>query len=99
MTDATRTLSAGGREETLTEREYDLLALLARDPGRPISRGELFDALWAGDSTTANVVDVYVGYLRRKLAPCLDFGFEIKTLRNRGFCLDGVAPERGGPGR
>jgi DNA-binding winged helix-turn-helix (wHTH) protein len=38
------------------------------------------------------VVDVYIGYLRKKLSG-RDFGFEIRTLRNRGFCLTGTFPQ------
>ncbi|WP_425102335.1 response regulator transcription factor [Tropicibacter sp. S64] len=87
-----RQLTCASGEVTLTEREYDLLALLAQAPGAPLPRGAIFDALWAGDSGNENVVDVYIGYLRRKLAEA-DFGFEIKTIRNKGFCLDGLAPE------
>ena len=50
--------------------------------------------LWGGDASgNENVVNVYVGYLRKKLGEG-DFGFEIKTLRNRGFCLSGRVPAR-----
>lgn len=94
----TRKISTETRQETLTDREYALLALLAEQPGTPLPRGAIFDTLWAGDSRSENVVDVYVGYLRRKLAPVSDFGFEIKTVRHRGFCLDGVPPQRSGVG-
>ena len=90
---ADRTLSTDTRSVALTDREYALLDLLARHPGTPLSRGEIFDALWASDgSGSENVADGYVGYLRKKLSPASDFGFEIKTLRNRGFCLDGLPP-------
>ena len=91
MDDRTRVLSSPAGEVTLTEREYALLALLAENPGTPLSRGAIFDALWAEDSGNENVVDVYIGYLRRKLAD-VDFGFEIKTIRSKGFCLEGIAP-------
>ncbi|MEO3415145.1 response regulator transcription factor [Roseovarius sp. CAU 1744] len=91
---ATWTVSTATRKVALTEREFALLYQLARSPGEVFSRAELFDRLWAGEGASSeNVVDVYVGYLRRKLDPAGDFGFEIKTLRNRGFTLDGVAPE------
>lgn len=91
---ASRKASAAGRDVTLTEREFALLLLLARNVGQVQSRGAIFDALWGGEGTSSeNVVDVYLGYLRRKLDPIADFGFEIKTLRNRGFMLDGTMPE------
>ena len=82
------------RTVTLTEREFTLLHLLAKHPGKANSRAELFAALWAGEGASSeNVVDVYVGYLRKKLDPAADFGFEIKTHRNRGFALEGTPPE------
>ena len=98
ISEVARSIASASRREVLTDREFALLALLAEHAGGPLSRGAIFDALWAGDSSSENVVDVYVGYLRRKLSPAADFGFEIRTVRNRGFCLDGVAPVREGTG-
>ncbi|NOC92313.1 response regulator transcription factor [Ruegeria sp. HKCCD6604] len=87
-----RTLSIRETCIALTEREFELLTLLNSKAGSPISRGELFDTLWSQDgSSNENVVDVYIGYLRKKLGSD-DFGFEIKTIRNQGFCIQGVAP-------
>ncbi|MCA0907031.1 response regulator transcription factor [Ruegeria marisrubri] len=87
-----RTLSIRETRIALTEREFELLTLLNSKAGSPISRGELFDTLWSQDgSSNENVVDVYIGYLRKKLGSD-DFGFEIKTIRNQGFCIQGVAP-------
>lgn len=77
----------------LTDRECVLLAHLVAHAEMPQSRGTLFDALWAKDgSSNENVVDVYVGYLRKKLKQH-DFGFSIKTVRHKGFCLEGVVPQ------
>ncbi|MEL6121984.1 MAG: helix-turn-helix domain-containing protein, partial [Pseudomonadota bacterium] len=60
--------------------------------GAPLSRGALYDTLWQADgASNENVVDVYIGYLRKKLGE-FDFGFEIKTIRNQGFCIDGITP-------
>lgn len=87
-----RTLSVRDIHVALTEREFDLLMLLNSKAGSPIPRGELFDTLWSQDgSSNENVVDVYIGYLRKKLGS-EDFGFEIKTIRNQGFCIQGLAP-------
>ncbi len=81
----------------LTEREFDLLELLMQSPDAPLARIDIFDALWAAEgSGNENVVDVYIGYLRKKLASA-DFNLEIKTLRNRGFCLTGKLPLRTEP--
>jgi len=85
---ATREVSGGGRAVALTEREGDLLAFLIANAGRIVSRGEIFDTLWLIEGgSSENVVDVYIGYLRRKLAPMSDFGAEIRTIRGRGFML------------
>jgi DNA-binding response OmpR family regulator len=87
-----RRLTRGTASVELTDRETDLLAYLVRHAGQPRPRGVIFDLLWASEgSSSENVVDVYIGYLRKKLAGH-EFGFEIKTLRNRGFCLEGIPP-------
>lgn len=88
-----KTLSQGEFRVDLTDRETELLLLLGRHAGAPVARGEIFDTLWASDgSTNENVVDVYIGYLRKKLG-AHDFGIEIKTIRNRGFLLEGCVPK------
>lgn len=89
---ATKTLTLGDEAIPLTARECDVLALLVQTPGEPLSRLEIFEALWATEgSSNENVVDVYIGYLRKKLAPHKT-DFEIRTIRNRGFCIDGQPP-------
>ncbi len=78
----TRTALRGGRAIELTGREADLLALLLRHPQAVISREQALAEVWAGEGGT-NVVDRYVGYLRRKLGdPPL-----IHTVRGVGFAL------------
>ncbi len=98
MTPADRTIANATGSVALTEREYALLELLVQNSGTPLSRGRIFDTLWAGEgSGNENVVDVYIGYLRKKLSGA-DFSFEIKTLRNQGFCIDGLVPRVGETG-
>lgn len=88
----TRLLTYGDQKIALTERESDVLVFLIGAGSVPSPRSALFDRLWASDgSSSENVVDVYVGYLRKKLSTH-DFGFEIKTIRNQGFVLTGVPP-------
>ena len=73
---------------SLTSREFQLLETLSGRFGEAITRGELFDTLWADEgSSSENVVDVYVGYLRKKLKPAEAFPFEIKTVRHKGFMV------------
>ncbi|MEO1309161.1 MAG: response regulator transcription factor, partial [Pseudomonadota bacterium] len=94
MIDDAKCLRSPAAEVTLTDREYTLLSHLVAHSGAPQSRAAIFDALWAAEGTgSENVVDVYIGYLRKKLSG-KDFGFEIKTIRHRGFCLEGLLPQR-----
>jgi len=74
----------GGRAVELSHREFELLRLLLRNPRRVLTREQILDAVWGPDGEAAsNVVDVYVGYLRRKLGPP-DL---IRTLRGVGYRL------------
>jgi len=84
---ATRSASRSGKRIPLTPREYALLEYLARKAGQLVTRGEIWENLYAMDSSTSsNVVDVYIGYLRKKLdtpgSPPL-----IQTRRGSGFIL------------
>ncbi len=74
----------------LTEREAELLMLFVNNLGKPLSRLDIFSALWADDGGNAiNVVDVYVGYLRRKLSALnVNPKAVIKTVRGMGFLYD-----------
>jgi DNA-binding response OmpR family regulator len=86
---ASREVRRGGREIELTAREYDLLEFMARNPRRVLSRGLLLSRVWGQDSgVETNVVDVYVGYLRKKLDAA---GGEplIRTVRGAGYALKG----------
>lgn len=76
-----------GEKVTLTEREADLLVYLIRSEGVPLSRETIFDALWHAQGGVAlNVVDVYVGYLRRKLGTLSPEARAcVRTVRGKGF--------------
>lgn len=84
---ASRRVRVDGEEVTLTAREYALLELLARRNGELVTRGEVFEHCYGFDADTAsNVIDVYIGYLRKKLErpgrPKL-----IHTRRGQGYQL------------
>jgi two-component system, OmpR family, response regulator len=84
----TRVVTWAGHDAELTPREYDVLEFMLRRPGQLISRSQLLDHVWSSDyDGSPNVVDVYIGYIRRKLdrprAPRL-----IRTVRGAGFVLD-----------
>ena len=84
---AGRQVSIGGREVELTRREFDLLAVLAENHGVVLSRTRLLDLVWGYDfDVDTNVVDVFVGYLRRKLEAGGE-GRVVHTVRGIGFVL------------
>ena len=81
---ARRTAMVDGTPMDLTAKEFDLLAVLAEDPGRAVPRQELYarvwDPVWVGSGKT---LDVHVGSLRRKLGdPAL-----VETVRGVGYRL------------
>jgi len=82
-----RTVSRDGMFVSLTNKEFALLEYLLLNRGRAVSRAALLERVWnmdAGSST--NVVDVYVNYLRRKLADYGDFPL-IQTVRGEGYAI------------
>lgn len=82
---ARRTAIAGDREHELSARELDLLAAFVRRAGQALSREDLLSEVWGlGHDPGSNVVDVYVGYLRRKLG-----AGAIATVRGVGYRFDG----------
>lgn len=84
---AARRAAVGGELLGLSRREFDLLACLARGSGSVMSRSALLDEVWGdGAERTENTVDVYIGYLRRHLARCVDPP-RIETVRGIGFAL------------
>lgn len=86
---AARLIRRGEREIELTAREYELLEFMARNHRRVLSRELLLERVWDHDyGVGMNVVDVYVGYLRKKI----DAGEEtrlIRTVRGTGYALRG----------
>ena len=85
-----RRCSVNGHAVDLTPREFSLLETLARRTGEPLTRMELLDHVWGADyAGDSNVVDVYVGYVRKKLQPHGDPAM-IETVRGVGYRL--VAP-------
>lgn len=76
-----------GQTLDLTKREYDLLLYLARCGGRAVSRERILQNAWGATiEVTPNAVDVYVGYLRKKLLAAGPSP-SIKTVRGVGFRL------------
>ena len=64
---ATREVTRGGRSMELTRTEFTLLEMFLRRPRRVLERSFILEEVWGYDfPTTANSLEVYVGYLRRK---------------------------------
>jgi DNA-binding response OmpR family regulator len=82
---ARRRVNRAGLEVALTAREYALLEYLMRHAGEVVSKTELLDHVWDASMDTApNAVEVYVGYLRRKIGREL-----LETVRGAGYRLAG----------
>jgi len=80
---ATHRVTRAGQELSLTSREFGLLEYLMRHPERVVPKTELLDHVWdAAAEADPNVVEVYIGYLRRKI------GREtVQTVRGSGYRL------------
>ena len=80
----TRRATVAGKEVDLSAREFRLAEIFLRNAGMVLSREQLLDLVWGYDfDPGSNVVDVYVGYLRKKLGTST-----ISTVRGVGYRLD-----------
>ena len=79
-------VTRGGQEITLTATEFELLRYLMRNPRRVLSKAQILDRVWNYDfGGQANVVELYISYLRKKI----DAGRDpmIHTMRGAGYVL------------
>jgi two-component system OmpR family response regulator len=85
---AAHSVSRAGQPVELSAREFALLEFLMRHPGEVVSRTAILEHVWDYNyDGLSNVVDVYVGYLRRKLEQ--PFGRAlIRTVRGVGYALE-----------
>lgn len=81
---ASRRVARAGEEVALTTREVALLEYLMRNADRVVGKIELLDHVWGGEREDLNVVEVYVGYLRRKLGRDV-----VETVRGAGYRMNG----------
>jgi len=87
----TRGVRRGGEPVRLSSTEFELLIYLLRHHGQVLSREQILSAVWGYEHDPAtNVVDVYIGYLRRKLAR-RDDPAPIFTVRSVGYRLGDAA--------
>jgi two-component system, OmpR family, response regulator MprA len=92
LNSSAREVTRAGRDIRLTRTEFNLLELLMRHPRQVLTRSQILEEVWGFDfPTTANSLEVYVGYLRRKTEaegePRL-----IHTVRGIGYALRETAP-------
>lgn len=81
-----REVHFGQERIQVTSKEFELLELFARSPGRVFSRGEIERRIWPDYQGDSNVIDVYIGYLRRKLEQAGAPGL-LRTKRGLGYGL------------
>ncbi len=80
----TRCVRVGERDVELSAREFALAELFFRHPGQVLSREQILNNVWGYDfDPGSNIVDVYVGYLRKKLGPDA-----ITSVRRMGYRLE-----------
>jgi DNA-binding response OmpR family regulator len=85
---ASRKVSRGDRPLSLTAREYALLEYLMRNAGRVLTRPMIAEHVWHLDfDSESNTIDVYVGYLRRKIDTPGERRL-IQTARGSGYVLE-----------
>jgi len=88
---AARTVTRGAQDVVLTPREFAVLEYLLRHPGQALSRSQIAERVWSWEfHGETNIVDVYVGYLRRKLDEPGEPS-AIETLRGFGYRLKSEA--------
>ncbi|MCL9762916.1 response regulator transcription factor [Frankia sp. AiPa1] len=94
LDEASRQVSRGQRELTLTKTEFELLELFLGHPRQVLSRSTIMERVWGYDfGPTSNSLEVFVSYLRRKL----EAGGEprlLHTVRGVGYVLREPAGER-----
>lgn len=84
----TRRVSRAGAPVALSTTEFELLAYLMRHRGHVVSREQILSAVWGYEhDPETNVVDVYIGYLRRKLGQP-ERPAPISTVRGVGYRID-----------
>jgi DNA-binding response OmpR family regulator len=85
----TRHFNSGGKEQKLTPKEFELLKVFMRSPGRVLSRKFLMKKVWKtdyiGDTRT---LDVHIRWLREKIEENPSFPVYLRTVRTVGYRFD-----------
>ncbi len=89
---SSREVRRGGEVITLTKKEFDLLAFLMSNPNKALSRTSILEHVWGYHyDTLTNTVDVYIGYLRKKIDSRSETKL-IQTVRDFGYKLSDNQP-------
>ena len=84
--DENKSVKVDGRPVSLSRTEYDLLKLLAHNPGKVFSRSDLISAIWpANVIVTERTVDVSITRLRKKIG---EYGEKIVSRHGFGYCFE-----------
>ena len=82
-------VTVGGEEQRLPLKEFELLEMFLRNPGRVLTRGQLIDRVWGSDYVgDTKTLDVHVKRLRAKLEPDPSEPKYLVTVRGLGYKLD-----------
>ena len=82
-------VTVGGEEQRLPLKEFELLEMFLRNPGRVLTRGQLIDRVWGSDYVgDTKTLDVHVKRLRAKVEPDPGDPQYLVTLRGLGYKLD-----------
>jgi DNA-binding response OmpR family regulator len=93
--DRSKSVRIGGQELTLSPKEYQMLRLLASDPGRVFTGDEIVHHVWGNQSrATKGDVKQYVHLLRKKLDPHADKGVVLSTISGFGYKLEIVQDDK-----
>ena len=80
------TVRVQGQRIELTYKEFELLRIFLKHPGRVYTRDQLLEKIWGADFLgETRTVDVHIGTLRTKLGPCGDY---IRTVRGVGYRME-----------
>ena len=75
-----------GQRIELTLKEFELLRVFLKHPGRVYTRDQLLEKIWGSDYLgETRTVDVHIGTLRTKLGPCGEY---IRTVRGVGYRME-----------
>src|SRR5262249_61521710 len=93
-----RTLEKDGQPIELTQKEFEVAALLFRNIGRLLSRAYLLDSVWGiSAEVSTRTVDTHVSQLRNKLGLRPEEGWRLSAVYQHGYRLERVALQRPAP--